>query len=155
VIPGNHDSRNVGYEHFEELFGERRSELHLDGVSIVAFDLDEFHDQAAQVTTGIAAMVQRACGEGTPLVMEGVHAVPGALPAGVREQCLMVEVLLVVEDEERHRGHFSLRRPLRRDPRAAGAPRRAGPGAGGRGARQRRRRRHPAGDDGPRPRHGR
>ena len=28
VIPGNHDSRNVGYVHFEELFGERRSELH-------------------------------------------------------------------------------------------------------------------------------
>ena len=27
VIPGNHDSRNVGYVHFEELFGERRSEL--------------------------------------------------------------------------------------------------------------------------------
>ena len=32
VIPGNHDSRNVGYVHFEELFGERRSELHDDGV---------------------------------------------------------------------------------------------------------------------------
>ena len=28
VIPGNHDSRNVGYVHFEELFGERSSELH-------------------------------------------------------------------------------------------------------------------------------
>ena len=38
VIPGNHDSRNVGYVHFEELFGERRSELHTDGVSIVAVD---------------------------------------------------------------------------------------------------------------------
>ena len=23
VVPGNHDSRNVGYVHFEELFGER------------------------------------------------------------------------------------------------------------------------------------
>jgi 3',5'-cyclic AMP phosphodiesterase CpdA len=23
VIPGNHDSRNVGYVHFEQLFGER------------------------------------------------------------------------------------------------------------------------------------
>jgi 3',5'-cyclic-AMP phosphodiesterase len=38
VIPGNHDSRNVGYVHFEELFGDRSSELHLDGVSIVAVD---------------------------------------------------------------------------------------------------------------------
>src|SRR3712207_5125176 len=41
VIPGNHDSRNVGYVHFEELFGERRSELHTDGVSIVAVDSTE------------------------------------------------------------------------------------------------------------------
>jgi Icc protein len=41
VIPGNHDSRNVGYVHFEELFGERRSELHTDGVSILAVDSTE------------------------------------------------------------------------------------------------------------------
>ena len=41
VIPGNHDSRNVGYVHFEELFGERSSVLHLDGVSIVAVDSTE------------------------------------------------------------------------------------------------------------------
>ena len=27
VVPGNHDSRNVGYVHFEEMFGERNSVL--------------------------------------------------------------------------------------------------------------------------------
>jgi len=41
VIPGNHDSRNVGYVHFEELFGERNSVLRLRGVSIVAVDSSE------------------------------------------------------------------------------------------------------------------
>jgi 3',5'-cyclic-AMP phosphodiesterase len=41
VIPGNHDSRNVGYIHFEEFFGERHSTLHLDGVSVVAVDSSE------------------------------------------------------------------------------------------------------------------
>ncbi len=41
VIPGNHDSRNVGYVHFEELFGDRRAVLHHDGVSIVAVDSTE------------------------------------------------------------------------------------------------------------------
>ena len=41
VIPGNHDSRNVGYVHFEELFGDRMSDLHLDGLSIVAIDSTE------------------------------------------------------------------------------------------------------------------
>src|SRR5438876_2078376 len=31
VVPGNHDSRNVGYVHFEQLFGDRNSVLSLDG----------------------------------------------------------------------------------------------------------------------------
>src|SRR6059058_3577024 len=41
VIPGNHDSRNVGYVHFEELFGERNSVMHTDGVTVVAIDSTE------------------------------------------------------------------------------------------------------------------
>jgi 3',5'-cyclic AMP phosphodiesterase CpdA len=41
VIPGNHDSRNVGYLHFEELFGDRNSVLHVNGVSVVAVDSSE------------------------------------------------------------------------------------------------------------------
>jgi 3',5'-cyclic AMP phosphodiesterase CpdA len=38
VIPGNHDSRNVGYVHFEELFGERNPVVRLDGMTVVAVD---------------------------------------------------------------------------------------------------------------------
>jgi Icc protein len=41
VVPGNHDSRNVGYVHFEDHFGDRSSVLHVDGVSIVAVDSSE------------------------------------------------------------------------------------------------------------------
>jgi 3',5'-cyclic-AMP phosphodiesterase len=41
IIPGNHDARNVGYIHFEELFGERYTVRHRDGVSIVAVDSSE------------------------------------------------------------------------------------------------------------------
>ena len=41
VVPGNHDSRNVGYVHFEELFGPRNSVLRKDGVTIVAVDSTE------------------------------------------------------------------------------------------------------------------
>jgi Icc protein len=40
-IPGNHDSRNVGYLHFEEMFGERSSVMRLDGVHVVAIDSTE------------------------------------------------------------------------------------------------------------------
>ena len=60
VVPGNHDSKNVGYVHFEMRFGERfarqrlvfdeeRAErVHATGVTIVAVDssqpdLDEGH----------------------------------------------------------------------------------------------------------------
>jgi Icc protein len=41
VIPGNHDSRNVGYVHFEELFGDRNSVLRAEGTTIVAVDSTE------------------------------------------------------------------------------------------------------------------
>src|SRR5438045_3751539 len=41
VIPGNHDSRNVGYVHFEQLFGERNSVLRVGAVTVVAVDSTE------------------------------------------------------------------------------------------------------------------
>ncbi len=41
VIPGNHDSRNVGYVHFEELFGDRNSVLRVGPVTVVAVDSTE------------------------------------------------------------------------------------------------------------------
>jgi 3',5'-cyclic AMP phosphodiesterase CpdA len=41
VVPGNHDSRNVGYVHFEALFGERSSVLRKNGVTVVAVDSTE------------------------------------------------------------------------------------------------------------------
>ena len=41
VIPGNHDSRNVGYLHFEQLFGDRSSVLRVGGVTVVAVDSTE------------------------------------------------------------------------------------------------------------------
>jgi 3',5'-cyclic-AMP phosphodiesterase len=41
VIPGNHDARNVGYIHFERLFGERQSVIDLDDVILVGVDSSE------------------------------------------------------------------------------------------------------------------
>ena len=80
------------------------------------------------------------------MVVEGVHVMPGAVGPGVRDRCVLVEALLVVEDADLHRGHFShppghpaggaLPRRLRRDPQAPGPPGRAGPGRGRGGDRQ-------------------
>ena len=41
VVPGNHDARNVGYIHFEEMFGSRQSVIHNNGISIVGVDSSE------------------------------------------------------------------------------------------------------------------
>ena len=65
--------------------------------------------QAQHVGTGVGAILERAASEGTPLIVEGVHVVPGALDRAVRERCVVVEALLAVTDEELHRGHFSHR----------------------------------------------
>ena len=40
-MPGNHDSRNVGYVHFEELFGDATRVLRKGGVTVVAVDSTE------------------------------------------------------------------------------------------------------------------
>jgi 2-phosphoglycerate kinase len=85
-----------------------------------AFDaggIEGYEDQAERVATGIAAIVGRAANEGKPVVVEGVHVVPGALAPLLRERCVLAEAMLVVRDEELHRGHFSHRpgsRPARR-----------------------------------------
>jgi 2-phosphoglycerate kinase len=85
-----------------------------------AFDaggIEGYEDQAERVATGIAAIVERAANEGNPVVVEGVHVVPGALAPLLRERCVLAEAMLVVRDEELHRGHFSHRpgsRPARR-----------------------------------------
>ncbi len=41
VVPGNHDSRNVGYMHFERLFSSRDSAISKGGVTILGIDSTE------------------------------------------------------------------------------------------------------------------
>jgi Icc protein len=41
IIPGNHDSRNVGYIHFERLFGERYSVIEFEDAIMVGVDSSE------------------------------------------------------------------------------------------------------------------
>jgi 2-phosphoglycerate kinase len=75
--------------------------------------VEGYLEQAEHVATGIAAIVERAAREGKPVVVEGVHVVPGALDRALRERCVVAEAVLVVEDEELHRGHFTHRRGTR------------------------------------------
>src|SRR2546421_9345056 len=58
VIPGNHDSRNVGYVHFEEAFGDRNSVIRVDGVTVVAVDSTEPDLDHGQIGRGRDAWVR-------------------------------------------------------------------------------------------------
>ena len=72
-------------------------------------DMEGYAEQAEAVGTGVAAIVERACDEGTPVVIEGVHVAPGMLSAEIAGRCLVVEAVLVVEDQDLHRAHFEAR----------------------------------------------
>lgn len=72
-------------------------------------DIVGFARQADAVEKGVEAILERACMERTPMVVEGVHLVPGSLSNGLRKRCIAVEAVLNVEDEELHRAHFSMR----------------------------------------------
>jgi Icc protein len=41
VVPGNHDSRNVGYAHFERLFAQRETRISKRGVTLLGVDSTE------------------------------------------------------------------------------------------------------------------
>jgi 3',5'-cyclic AMP phosphodiesterase CpdA len=69
VVPGNHDSHNVGYYHFEDLFGKRESSLTLsvpeEEAKVVALDTSEPDLDEGQVgreppTTGLTWMGTRS-----------------------------------------------------------------------------------------------
>src|SRR4051794_28991861 len=63
VIPGNHDSRNVGYVHFEDLFGERNSVLRKNGVTVVAVDSTEPDLDHGQIGRGRYGWVEQEVAE--------------------------------------------------------------------------------------------
>src|SRR5256886_3985072 len=60
VIPGNHDSRNVGYVHFEDLFGDRNSVLNVGPSTIVAVDSSEPDLDNGQVGRGRYRLIEEA-----------------------------------------------------------------------------------------------
>jgi 2-phosphoglycerate kinase len=68
-----------------------------------------FLRQAHDLAPGIDALVQRAASEATPLVLEGVHLLPGIPDPRLRAETIDVQVLLTVRNERAHKAHFHLR----------------------------------------------
>ena len=73
VIPGNHDSRNVGYIHFEELFGERNSVLRKGGVTVVAVDSTEPDLDHGQIGRGRYRWIEEQFSEPADLRIFVLH----------------------------------------------------------------------------------
>jgi 2-phosphoglycerate kinase len=67
-----------------------------------------FVDQCRHVCVGVEAAIRRALTEGWSMVLEGVHLVPGLLPAEL-EGALLVHVVIEIADENVHRVHFHIR----------------------------------------------
>ena len=92
--------------------GEPQRAIHHESFDVPGDDaasssLAGFANQAQDVLVAVHAIVEHALLERWPIVLEGVHLVPGQWPganAGV-----MVEVVVTVHDEERHRANFSER----------------------------------------------
>src|SRR4029078_78593 len=61
VVPGNYDSRNGGYVHFEEMFGSRNSVLRKGPVSIVAVDSSEPYLDHGQIGRGRYRWIEEQC----------------------------------------------------------------------------------------------
>jgi 3',5'-cyclic AMP phosphodiesterase CpdA len=73
VIPGNHDSRNVGYVHFEEMFGDRNSVLSKGPVSIVAIDSSEPDLDHGQIGRGRYRWIEEQFAEPADLKVFVLH----------------------------------------------------------------------------------
>jgi len=63
VVPGNHDSRNVGYIHFDELFGSRNHVINRDGVTVVAVDSSEPDLDNGQIGRGRYRWIEESFAE--------------------------------------------------------------------------------------------
>ena len=69
-----------------------------------------FGEQAHAVAVAIDALVNRAVEEGTDLILEGAHVVPGFVdPKRYEGQAVVVPMVVTVDDEELHRSHFAMR----------------------------------------------
>jgi 3',5'-cyclic AMP phosphodiesterase CpdA len=97
VIPGNHDSRNVGYVHFEELFGDRNSVLRFGGVTVVAIDSTEPDLDHGQVGRGRYGWIQEQFAEPADIRIFVLHHHLLPVPGTGRERNIVYDAGDLIE----------------------------------------------------------
>lgn len=68
-----------------------------------------FIRQTEHVAVGVNAIAGRSIEERNPMVIEGVHLLPGVLRPEVAEAAVVTHIVLSVPDEELHESHFHVR----------------------------------------------
>jgi Icc protein len=97
VIPGNHDSRNVGYVHFEDMFGDRNSVLRLGGVAVVAVDSTEPDLDNGQIGRGRYRWIEEQFAEPADLRVFVLHHHLLPVPGTGRERNVVYDAGDVIE----------------------------------------------------------
>lgn len=80
-----------------------------------------FREQTLYVLVGVRAIINRALKEGTHIIVEGAHIVPGFISPEQFPDAFIIPLVIAVKDEKLHRSHFFIRevetqgtRPFRR-----------------------------------------
>lgn len=68
-----------------------------------------FREQSLSVLVGVRAIIKRALNEGTHIIIEGAHIVPGFITAEQFPDAFIVPLVVKVTDEKLHRSHFYIR----------------------------------------------
>lgn len=68
-----------------------------------------FRQQVQAVSVGVSQVIRRAVVEGTDLIVEGAHLVPGAVHLPFGEEAVISPIVITVDDEQTHRSHFVAR----------------------------------------------
>ncbi len=68
-----------------------------------------FRRQVQAVSVGVTQVIRRAVVEGTDLIVEGAHVVPGFLELPGRAEAIVASMVITVDDEQLHRSHFAAR----------------------------------------------
>ncbi|HEX2025456.1 MAG TPA: hypothetical protein VHH92_03580 [Actinomycetota bacterium] len=69
-----------------------------------------FREQTAAVAVGLRALIERSAVEGTSVIIEGAHVVPGFLDLDeFADRVVAAPLVVTVEDEDLHRTHFAAR----------------------------------------------
>ena len=68
-----------------------------------------FRRQVQAVSVGITQLIRRAVVEGTDVIIEGAHVVPGFVQLPDSSEAIVASLVVTVDDEHAHRSHFVAR----------------------------------------------